>query len=737
MLLGTYRELDLHRHPAARRDLAEAARAGAVLFHPLAGLDEGDVGAFLERSTTHTPLTRILHAKTGGNPLFLTHLATLLARTPELDDEEAIAKLAEDLPPALRDAIELQLDGLSDACRRVLTIASVAGGEFDLEGVHLASRTSRSELLEFVGEGVRAGLIVQHRADDQTGYRFAHILVRDHLYDSLGAHERATLHLALARGLQNRQTPARQTELATIAHHYRSALPIADVTQAVEFSVRAGTVAQEQSAYEEAAWQYERALAVLDARSLDEGHDRRCAELLLALSAARFRAGDRPGARESCRAAVRLARELEAPDLLARAAFAMSPGFFSIETAFYDDELVTLLEEALAANRNAPPALQARILSRLTTALYWSDESERRATLSRRALRLAEQVGDPSTLAHALHARHSALWGPDDIEARLALAERALRVAGTLSDPEASLLHRAVLITDLAESGAVHLLDREIAKFEAAANELAQPQSMWLGPMFRATRALMEGRFSEAESLGKEFYSIGRRIASSVAESCWAAQTSLARFETGFGRQILPLLRDHIKSHPLLIPFRAAPAWASAELGLVEDARSDFEEFAEQRFANVPKDMNWLGMTTMLAMTCAELRDRPSAVALLDILQPYRSRYGILGYGAVFVGAVSAQLARLAAVSGDWARAEQYFLEGYQLNSRARALPWLARLFYDRGVELMRRGDRKEAARAFREAAHRATALGMSHLSHRVGAALRAVGLSPSETAQS
>jgi hypothetical protein len=275
----------------------------------------------------------------------------------------------------------------------------------------------------------------------------------------------------------------------------------------------------------------------------------------------------------------------------------------------------------------------------------------------------------------------------------------------------------------LAEKGATVALDQEIMKFESSATELAQPQSMWLGPMFRAMRALMEGRFSEAETLGMQFSSIGRRIESEDSQNCWAAQTCLARFETGHGEEILPRLREHVKNHPLLVPFRAAPAWVSAELGLLEDARSDIEEFAQENFDNIPKDMNWLGMMTMLAMTCAELRDVRSSAALLGRLEPYAARYGLLGYGAVFVGAVSSQLARLFAISGNWVDAESHFVRGQQLNARARAFPWLARSIYDRAVELLLRGEEEEARRAFRDAARRAASLGMSHLLRRIEAA--------------
>jgi hypothetical protein len=333
---------------------------------------------------------------------------------------------------------------------------------------------------------------------------------------------------------------------------------------------------------------------------------------------------------------------------------------------------------------------------------------------------MAEAGGESSALAWALNARHSALWGPDNLKERSRLSARAVALAERFSTAEDTLLHRAVLMTDLTERGAIHQVDDQVQRFERSAAALAQPQAMWLAPMLAAMRALMEGEFKTADTLAQNYIEIGRRVKSEDAENCWAAQTCLARFERGAGEAILVLLRSHVRNHPRLLAFRAAPAWVSAELGYTEEAWHDLGEFFDEGFLNIPRDMNWLGMMTMLAMTSAELRDRESAKLLLHLLSPYSARYAVLGYGAVFLGSVASQLARLTSVVDGWAAARPLFAQARHLNLRVRALPWVTRSEHDQAVELIFHGQSQEAQALLVTAARRAGQLGMGHLLARI-----------------
>ena len=237
--------------------------------------------------------------------------------------------------------------------------------------------------------------------------------------------------------------------------------------------MEAAAAASSRFAYLEAAMQYRLAL------NLTSGHAKyrrlEC-ECYIGLAESLTRTGDRSSAWTACTEAATLARLLAAPDLLARAALSLSPGFLSIETGFYDPEHVHLLQEAIESNSSAAPALQVELLSRLVTALYWSESDSRGPSISAEAVRLAELAGDNRSLALALHARHSALWHPDFTDERTAIARRLVALSRETDDIEGSLIYRAGLITDLAEVGSraalAVRLKASLATLEAPDNQI-------------------------------------------------------------------------------------------------------------------------------------------------------------------------------------------------------------------------------------------------------------------------
>ena len=72
------------------------------------------------------PRCQALHEASGGNPFYLEALARM--------DQPARSRGRVDgseLPPAVRAALQLELDGLSPAARRVAQAAAVAADEFE------------------------------------------------------------------------------------------------------------------------------------------------------------------------------------------------------------------------------------------------------------------------------------------------------------------------------------------------------------------------------------------------------------------------------------------------------------------------------------------------------------------------------------------------------------------------------------------------------------------------------
>src|SRR5207245_6754944 len=115
---------------------------------------------------------------------------------------------------------------------------------------------------------------------------------------------------------------------------------------------------------------------------------------LLALADAHWRSGDFERARARYGEAAELARRLELPDLLATAALGFG-GRMGFGGGRHDEQLVTLLEQALAALPDGDGSLRARALGRLAEALAFSDR-ERLSELCQQAVTMARRLGDPA-----------------------------------------------------------------------------------------------------------------------------------------------------------------------------------------------------------------------------------------------------------------------------------------------------------------------------------------------------
>ena len=114
---------------------------------------------------------------------------------------------------------------------------------------------------------------------------------------------------------------------------------------------------------------------------------------------------------------------------------------------------MALLEEALAAGGTTDSPSRARLLSRLATCLYFSDAAERRATLSRQAVEIAERVGEPVTLALVLHNAHFAVLGPDSLDERTAMASRIIALGETTGRKDLTFAGHYWRLVDALERG--------------------------------------------------------------------------------------------------------------------------------------------------------------------------------------------------------------------------------------------------------------------------------------------
>jgi DNA-binding winged helix-turn-helix (wHTH) protein/tetratricopeptide (TPR) repeat protein len=720
LVVGTYREVELHRDRARAASLGELTRLASTRCFELEGFSREEVERFVEL-TIAGPLSAetvtVLHEHSNGNPFFLTQLAPQLDRRRGGDSNKNVrGELRLELPRSVREAITQQLAGLSPTCRELLTVAAVIGRDFTLSALELATEHSRETVLDAVSAASEAGTIQQSR--DRIGhFRFQHILVRDALRESLSTVDRAGLHKRVGEVLERLYGVDTEEHLAELAYHFAEALAAGEEERAIGYTAAAGRAAMEHLAFEEAARQYERALEIVDLSPTPD--DRRLFDLLLALGEAGIRAGLRDSARKAFHRAAGIAGYLGEPERLARVALGVAPGFFAIETGVYDPLIVSLLEDALAALPSGDTALRAMLLGRLAMALYWSDSFPRRERLIQEAVEIVERLGDPATTAYVMQARIVALWGPDSFNDRALQSTEVIEKAEEAGDRELSLIGRVFRVVALLEAAEREDFDRELDVFCTLLQDPRHLSTRWYAPLFRAMRATIDGSFDDAESLAKEFLAEGQRFEDANAIHAFGTLIATVRWHQGRSGEMIDGLYDNSVRYPALLGWRCALAAFLADNGLRERAMREVRWIARHGLSELPRDMHWLLCTTLLAEACGIVADPAWSAVVYRQLKPYKDRLVVFGYGVGSWGSVSRSLGILATAMSRWAEAERYFQAALALETRSRMQPWVAwtLLAFARMLVIQgRRSDRDRAAELATAARRIGLELGMTRL---------------------
>jgi len=736
LVVGTYRHTEVGPdHPLA--EVIGDATLGARLT--LGGLDEAEVARFLELASGAPPVTtivRAVHEQTSGNPFFVGEVARYLKLGPAGPDPSLA------IPESVREVIGRRLDRLAPDRREMLALAATIGATFDVGCLQRADGASLAEVMARLDDASAAG-IVEPAAEGRGRYAFCHSLIRRVLYDRLTPLRRIELHQRVGDVLEALYGPARDDHLPELAHHFFEAALGGNAARAVDYATRAATHALQRVAYEDAVAHYGRAIAALDIGASAAGADarRRC-ELLVALGDAQMQAGESTRAKQTLRDAAELARTLGAGELLARAALAFG---WWLEPGKTDHYLVDLLEEATTMLGDADSALRARVLAHLAAELWYAGTPERRAALSADAVAMARRVGDQRALTFALSSRHLALWGPANVEERLAVAGEVVRLALAIGDVERVLQGRVWQVVDFLEIGDIQAVDVGIALCERLAEELRQPGYVWWTEIFRAMRALLDGRFTDAEPLIQRAFATGQRAQNENATQVFATQMFVLRREQGRLAELEPAFKGMVEQYPDIPSWRCGLAMLYAQLGRLEEARQEFERIAVDDFAGLPRDLFWLIGMMLLADVCCALGDGARAAVLYDLLLPYAGRTMVTGRAVVCAGSARHSLAILAALLGRHDEAERHFADALAMNLRLGARPFAAYTRFEYARMLLARGagdDRPRAVELLREAGAVARELGMLLLQRRVealaaehGAALADARIAPAPEA--
>jgi DNA-binding SARP family transcriptional activator len=719
LVLGVYRQTELDSSDPLEQALADLITEQRFVRRRLAGLDASGVAAMIEPHVGERDAivpARRLRARTGGNPFFVGEVLRSLAGRAGEEIERALRSDQFELPENVRQLIDQRVARLGDEVRRVLSIAAVVGPRFDLGVLERVSGRPLDELLESLERATGARL-VEESPNIVGRFAFAHSLVRETLYQALGAARRARLHQLIGEALEAPAAGA-PGPLADLAYHFASAAH-ADPGKAVRYSLLAAEHALRQLAYEQAALNYERALAAL---SLEPELDaRRRAELLVALGNAHSRAGERVRAREAFLAAAEIARALDDGALLGHATVGLGGEWLRLGRV--DEVLLELGEDALGRLGDRDPRLRVQLQARVAAELYGlPGQEQRREALSAEAVDEARRLGDPATLAAALNARHIAIWVANPAE-RLALATELLAAAEQAGDRELEMFGHAWRFADLCELGDIVAAERELDACERGAQALRQPYHRWTATRLRAALTIFRGDFTEGERLANEALEIGIRAQAPGAPAHYAGQLGTVRLYQGRGDELIEPARALAAENPHLPAWRAMLAVILAQSGQDAEARRTLAPLAANGFTDVPQNGTWAQCLTTAALAAALLGERDWAQALDDQLRPY-AQLNVAGAGASsHGGSVAAYLGALAATTGRWDTAAEHFEHALEANARMGAKPFEALTQCEYGRMLLARGDpddRERAKQLLTDAHATAQALGLGALLERI-----------------
>lgn len=693
LMVTTFRDLEALSDAEVTGTVGELLREGPSIR--LRGLQPTEVRQFVAnltgRGVSDEQISRLDEA-TGGNPLFIREMVRLVGANGRPGWPGGA-----EISAGLRAVIHQRLSGLDANAIQVLSIAAVVGHEFEVPLVQQASTLDLPSILQSLAQAERSGIIVRAPGASSL-FQFSHGLVREVLHDDLPVALRRELHAKVGEALEKLHEGELSPFVAQIAYHYAEAGTEDAAPEAIEYARRAGEQAMEAHAYEEAAAQYTRAL---EAMLLSASDDALRCDLLLRLGDAQARAGDYQAARGSFLRASELARRLDAPEQLARAALGF--GEPQVEGGLVDQKLLTLLREALDRLSPEDSTLRARVLARLSLELTFSDDpklrNELRDSLSREALEMSRRLGDASTLALACRARWMSVWGPDGLEERSALSDEIISLARQAGDRETELIGRARRITCALEAGDLRAADIDIAAHAQLAGQLRMPYYEWTAATLRAGRALLDGSIELAEGLAAAAQSLlaGRPN----ARLAYLNQITPIRWEQGRLAELRDAWSGLVDRFPQAGFGRAWLALTESERGRDDDAMGHVRALVEE-VGDLPRGGLWLPSLASASLAIAQTGDPGAAAVVYPLLRPYSSRIIIIPmpHPVMCFGSASLYLALLANVMSRWEEATELFESAIRANIHLGAKALLARTQLEYARMLIRRGDTADRQKA-------------------------------------
>ncbi len=411
-------------------------------------LPQREVGYIIDRVVGNKPLPASVRqdiiARTDGVPLFVeeTTKAVLEAESQGATEHmiAAVPSAAVAVPASLHASLMARLDRLGTA-KEMAQIGAAIGREFSHALLAAVMGKPEAELGSALDRLIVAGLLFRQGVPPHATYLFKHALVQDAAYGSLLREPRRALHALIAETLESQFADIARSRPELLARHCTEA---GLTEKAASLWGRAGQRSLERSAFAEAAEQFMRALAHVEALPATPARRREQIKLQVALltplvHTKGFAAPETKAAAERARLLIEQAEALGEPPEDPLLLFSVLYGFWAANTLAFDGDAIRGLAAqflALAEKHGAtvPLMIGHRLMG--VSLMCTGDVAESRAhydqaialydPVEHRAL--ATRFGN-DTGAVVLGFRSWALWLLGHPAAALRDADDALKIA--------------------------------------------------------------------------------------------------------------------------------------------------------------------------------------------------------------------------------------------------------------------------------------------------------------------
>jgi predicted ATPase len=268
LALVAYRDDELRMNPGPWKTLLAMNRER--LFHPLPlePLAPKEAAQLISQKVARIiapHLVDIIYQRTRGNPFFVEEFLRLLHERKVIVDTETGVDLGEsaslEMPESVKAVINERVERLGKNAVELLRMAAAIGREFSLRVLEEFAGRQEEELIGVMDHCEGYGLIHSRSGLGEEKYAFAHDLLQEALYESIGPARRRRYHLRIAQAMEKLYASRLEDRYEALAYHFREGN---NVEKAVAYSHRAGVRAASHFAYREAVLHLEQALRALE-----------------------------------------------------------------------------------------------------------------------------------------------------------------------------------------------------------------------------------------------------------------------------------------------------------------------------------------------------------------------------------------------------------------------------------------------------------------------------------------